>query len=110
MKMLRKCGKKWLVVFKEWLKKYLENLKDVGNQLRRLDGGRLKRESYRSLPRCRDNIAYENYKLAKKEAKKAVQEAKLKAYDELYSKLGMKDGENNIYKLAHTRKRMGNLN
>ena len=65
---------------------------------------RLKRESYRSIPRCRDNIAYENYKLAKKEAKKAVQEAKLKAYDELYSKLGMKDGENNIYKLAHTRK------
>ena len=39
MKMLRKCGKKWLVVFKEWLKKYLENLNDKGYQLRRLSDG-----------------------------------------------------------------------
>ena len=36
---------KYSNVFKEWLKIYLENLKDVGNQLRRLDGARLKRDS-----------------------------------------------------------------
>jgi hypothetical protein len=41
--------------------------------------------------------------VAKKEAKKVVQEAKYKAYDELYSKLGTNDGEKNIYKLAKTR-------
>lgn len=30
--------------------------------------------------------------------KKGIQEAKFKAYDELYSKVGMKDGAKNIYK------------
>ena len=33
------------------------------------------------------------------EAKKMVQEARFKSYDKLYSKLGMKDREKNIYKL-----------
>ncbi len=64
---------------------------------------RLKRELYRSLPICRDNAAYENYKVAKREEKKVVQEAKCNTYDELYSELGAKDGENNIYKLVKTR-------
>jgi hypothetical protein len=32
-----------------------------------------------------------------------VQEAKYKAYDELYSKLGTKDEEKNIYRLAKAR-------
>ena len=32
-----------------------------------------------------------------------VQEARFKAYDELYSKLGTKDGEKNFYKLYKTR-------
>ena len=49
---------------------------------------RLKRESYRSIPRCRDNIAYENYKVAKMEGKKVVGETKYKVYDKLYNKLG----------------------
>ena len=64
---------------------------------------RLKRESDRSLPRCRGNVPYENYKVVKKEAKKVVREANFKAYDELYSKLGTKDGEKNILKLIKTR-------
>lgn len=34
--MLIRCEMKLLVVLKEWLKKYLENLRDVGDQLRRL--------------------------------------------------------------------------
>lgn len=33
------------------------------------------------------------YNVAKKEAKKAIQEEKFKSYYELYSKLGTKDGE-----------------
>ena len=38
------------------------------------------RESYSSTPRCRDNVAYENYKVAKREVKVA-QDAKCKVYD-----------------------------
>jgi hypothetical protein len=38
--------------------------------------------TYRVYPRCWDNAAYENYKVAKREAKKVVEEAKCKAYDE----------------------------
>jgi hypothetical protein len=41
--------------------------------------------------------------VAKREEKKVVQEAKCNTYDELYSELGAKDGENNIYKLVKTR-------
>ena len=37
--MLIRCGMKWLVVLKKWLKTYLENQKDVGDQLRRLGDG-----------------------------------------------------------------------
>ena len=40
----------------------------------------------------RDNVAYETYKVTKKEAQKVVLEAKYKTYNELYSKLGMNDG------------------
>lgn len=41
--------------------------------------------------------------VANNEAKKANQETRFKASDEAYSKLGMKDRENNIYKLAKAR-------
>jgi hypothetical protein len=43
--------------------------------------------------------------VAKREAKKVVQEARFNAYDELYEKLGMKDGQKNIYKLDETREK-----
>ena len=39
MKMLIRCGIKWLIVLKEWLQVYLENLRDVGDRLRKLGGG-----------------------------------------------------------------------
>jgi hypothetical protein len=35
--------------------------------------------------------------------KKAIQEVRFNTYNELYSELGAKDGENNIYKLVKTR-------
>jgi hypothetical protein len=43
--------------------------------------------------------------VAKREAKKVVQEARFNAYDELYEMLGMKDGQKNIYKLDETREK-----
>ena len=33
------CGMKWLIVLKEWLKMYLENLKDVDKLLMKLSDG-----------------------------------------------------------------------
>ncbi len=53
---------------------------------------RLKRESSKSLLRCRNNSAY---KAEKREAKKVVHE--------LYGKLETNDAEKNIYKLAKIR-------
>ena len=41
--------------------------------------------------------------MAKSEAKTIVQEANFKDYGELYRKLGMNDGEKNIYKLVKIR-------
>ena len=35
---------------------------------------------------------YEMYKKAKKEAKKVVSDAKCKAYDDLYNRLGTREG------------------
>lgn len=42
------------------------------------------------------------YNVAKKEAKKAIQEEKFKSYYELYSKLGTKDGEKKKILLRQT--------
>ena len=55
------------------------------------------------LLKCRDNARYESYKATKREAGKVVQEAKCKAYDNLYNKLGTKEGYNHIYKFSKTR-------
>ncbi|KAJ4774896.1 Craniofacial development protein 2 [Rhynchospora pubera] len=40
------------------------------------------------------------YKLAKKNAKKAVSEARGRAYEDLYQKLSTKEGEKDVYKIA----------
>ena len=45
------------------------------------------------------------YKAAKKVAKKAVAIAKSQAFDRLYHRLGMKEGENEAFKLARARER-----
>ena len=89
---------------------YLENLRDVGDWLRKLGGGIQRpkqqlnqRESDRRLLKCRDNATYESYKATKREAGKVVQEAKCKAFDNLYNKLGTKEGYNHIYKFSKTR-------
>ena len=46
-----------------------------------------------------DGVSFERYKLDKKEAKKAVQNARAKVYKEVYEKLDTKVVEKDIYRL-----------
>ena len=46
-----------------------------------------------------------SYKIAKRAAKRAVSVAKGQAYDDLYQRLGTKEGENDIYRLARIREK-----
>ena len=46
---------------------------------------------YRNLGKNRDKVSFENYKLAKKEAKKAVNEARTKVYQDIYARLDSKE-------------------
>jgi hypothetical protein len=55
------------------------------------------------LDRSADNV--ERYKVAKKTAKRAVSEARGRMYDGLYQRLGMKEGEKDIYRMAKSRER-----
>ena len=50
-------------------------------------------------------MSFERYKLAKKEAKKAVQNARAKVYKEVYEKLDTKEVEKDIYRIARIRER-----
>ena len=43
--------------------------------------------------------------MLKKEARKTIRNAKFKAYDDLYHKLGTKEGEMGVYKFARIRDR-----
>lgn len=43
--------------------------------------------------------------MAKKAAKQAIGEARGRAYEDLYQRLGMKEGERDIYKMAKIRER-----
>jgi hypothetical protein len=55
------------------------------------------------LDRSVDNV--ERYKVAKKIAKQAVSEVRGQIYDGLYQRLGMKEGEKDIYRMAKSRER-----
>jgi len=50
-------------------------------------------------------VSLERYKLAKKETKKTVQNARAKVYKEVYEKLDTKELEKDIYRIARIRKR-----
>jgi len=54
---------------------------------------KIKRDSYRDLKRNSDGVSFERYKLAKKEAKGVVQNARAKVYKEVYEKLVTKEVE-----------------
>ena len=60
---------------------------------------------YRNLGKNRDEVSFENYKLAKKEAKKAVNEARTKVYQDIYARLDSKEGEKDIYRIARMREK-----
>ncbi|GJW90769.1 retrovirus-related pol polyprotein LINE-1 [Tanacetum coccineum] len=70
-----------------------------------------KQARFRELLSCQEgNLeerlrAQERYKLAKREAKKAVAQAKEKAYEDLYKKLDSKEGANEIFRIAKARQR-----
>jgi hypothetical protein len=55
------------------------------------------------LDRSVDNV--ERYKVVKKTAKRAVSEAMCHMYDGLYQRLGTKEGEKDIYRIAKSRER-----
>jgi hypothetical protein len=50
-----------------------------------------------------DNVEW--YKVANKTAKRTVSEVRIQMYDGLYQRLGMKEGEKDIYRLAKSRER-----
>jgi len=52
-----------------------------------------------------DRVSFERYKLAKKKAKKAVQNARAKVYREVYEKLNTKEVEKDIYRITRIRER-----
>jgi hypothetical protein len=47
----------------------------------------------------------QKYKKVRRNAKKAMSEARSQAYTEIYRKLDMKEGENGVYKMAKLQKR-----
>ncbi|KAG2578377.1 hypothetical protein PVAP13_6NG171106 [Panicum virgatum] len=64
-----------------------------------------KKEYFRHLHLDKSATNIEGCKLAKRAAKRAVSVAKGKAYDDLYQRLGTKEGENDIYRMARICKR-----
>jgi hypothetical protein len=64
-----------------------------------------KKECFRRmhLDRSADNI--ERYKVAKKTAKRAMSEARGQIYDKQYQRLGTKEWEKDIYRMAKYRER-----
>ena len=69
------------------------------------DKVKVKRECYKAWHLCKNEENWEKYKVAKKDTKKAVSEAKTRAFDRLYQSLDTKDGERSIYRLAKSRER-----
>ena len=64
-----------------------------------------KRMCYRNLGKNKDEVSFENYKLAKREAKKAVKEVRAKVYQDIYERLDSKDGEKDIYRITRMREK-----
>jgi len=65
----------------------------------------IKRDCFKDWSRCKNVETWDKYKIARKEAKKAVNEARTQAFEGLYQSLGTKEGDKSIYKLAKGRER-----
>ncbi|GJN11353.1 hypothetical protein PR202_ga29537 [Eleusine coracana subsp. coracana] len=61
---------------------------------------RKKKECFKRLHLDKSATNIEGYKIAKRAAKRAVSVAKGQAYDNLYQRLGTKEGEKDIYRMA----------
>jgi hypothetical protein len=59
-----------------------------------------KKECFRHMHLNRSVNNIERYKVTKKTVKRAVSEARGQMYDGLYQRLGTKEGENDIYRIA----------
>ena len=59
---------------------------------------RNKKNCFKAIHLCNSAENWEKYRLARKEAKKVVSEARAKAYEGFYKELGTKAGEQKIYK------------
>uniref|UniRef100_A0A8I6XAQ5 Endonuclease/exonuclease/phosphatase domain-containing protein n=1 Tax=Hordeum vulgare subsp. vulgare TaxID=112509 RepID=A0A8I6XAQ5_HORVV len=66
---------------------------------------RAKKDCYICLYLDRSAANMEKYKVAKKAAKRAVSEARGRAYEDLYQRLNTKEGEKDIYNMAKIRER-----
>ncbi|CAO2043645.1 unnamed protein product [Urochloa humidicola] len=64
-----------------------------------------KKECFKRLHLNKNAANLESYKIAKRAAKRAVSVAKGQAYDNLYQRLGTKEGEKDIYRVARIRER-----
>jgi hypothetical protein len=64
-----------------------------------------KKECFKCLHLDKSATNIEGYRLAKRSAKRAVSVAKSQAFDDLYQRLGTKEGEKDIYRIARTRER-----
>ena len=64
-----------------------------------------KRMCYKNLGKNKDEVSFENYKLAKREVKKIVKEARAKVYQDIYERLDSKEGEKDIYRIAQMREK-----
>jgi len=64
-----------------------------------------KKGCFKCLHHDKSAANIESYKIAKRAAKRAVSVAKGQAYDDLYQRLGTKEGEKDIYRVARIRER-----
>jgi hypothetical protein len=64
-----------------------------------------KKECYKRLHHNRSDENIHKYKEARRNAKKAVSEARDRAYTELYRKLDTKEDENDVYKMTKIQER-----
>ncbi|MEJ4568238.1 hypothetical protein SJ939_15570, partial [Enterococcus faecium] len=66
---------------------------------------RNKKHCYKTWFRCKNSENWERYKVACRDSKKAIYDAKNLAFSDLYNRLDTKEGERCMYKLANQRDR-----
>ena len=64
-----------------------------------------KKECYKRMYHHRSEENMHRYKVTKKTAKRAVSEARGRAYEDLYQRLSTKEGEKDVYRIARLRER-----